>query len=290
MTRAHEWALSLAMLLACAARDEAAPALDAPSPPAAATTTIDARATGWTGVVVSTRSHHVAAAVTATIDAVEVDIGDVVHAGEPLVRLHAQPFEDALAIADASVAARTAELAGARAGLGVAESELAATRALAAANHATPHQLHVSEAQRDQAAAQLALGRATLQSARAEQRRARHALDAATVRAPIDGVVAARMVEPGQSVAVGTTLLRVIDPRSVGVRVGLDAAELAALADDTPFVVSCGDERRWHATIRRRAPELDLVTEQVPIELALRDADTPTPAVGTAVFVQPRDP
>jgi HlyD family secretion protein len=69
----------------------------------------------------------------------------------------------------------------------------------------------------------------------AEQRRV--AMVRATLLAPFDGLVTRRLREPGDTVTVGSTVLRVVDTHRVYVNAAVDETVLALLATDQPAAI-----------------------------------------------------
>lgn len=183
--------------------------------------------------------------VPGRIEAIAVDEGAVVKAGQALARIDAAELTQNAASGRAAVAAlqarllalqhgaRPAEIAQARAALEAAEAEVTAARQnlrriepLAEQGVATPSQLDQARtaydaalAQRDRFAETLRLvregaRREDIQAAQAELRRSQAALELAqarlayaTITAPVDGVILVRAAEPGEVVNAGTPVL-----------------------------------------------------------------------------------
>ena len=105
-----------------------------------------------------------------------------------------------------------------RAALAAAERNLAAQRAAVALAQSTSYntpihgaQVVTLQQQQHAAQAQIAAAQADALQARALRRQAEASLSDLTVRAPTDGTVIARAVEPGDVVAPGRTLLSIVD-------------------------------------------------------------------------------
>jgi HlyD family secretion protein len=102
----------------------------------------------------------------------------------------------------------------------------------------------------------------------AEQRRV--AMVRATLLAPFDGLVTRRLREPGDTVSIGSTVLRMVDTEHVIVSAAIDETMLAALATDQPASV-----RFPRATesitgrVARISWEADRQTHELVVEVAL---------------------
>lgn len=292
MALARDWALTLGLLTACTG-GEASATRDALTAMASSPVPFDPSssvAASFSGVIVTTRSRHITAEVAGIVDEITADVGETVALGEVVVRLRAQPFEDALAIADAVVVGQEAQLASAQGDAAIADAELAEARRLADAGHLPAADLRRAMATHDRAVSAARIARASLQAARSERLQARHALEAASVRAGGSGTVAARFVDPGQGVAAGAVLLRTADPTAIAVRFGVPERLRAALDEGHALEITNAEgTTRWAAVVTHLAPEVDVSTELVAVEATLSlPPATPPPSIGAAVSVRPR--
>jgi HlyD family secretion protein len=209
--------------------------------------------------------------VSGRIEAMHVQEGDAVRAGAPLASLDARPFRDELARTRAEAEAQRATLAKLKAGLRpeeiaqaearlsereaslrVAELTLQRREELVRSNAVSRQALDDARAARDEAQAQLAsaradlalarqgfraediaVARAQLQAAEARLATAETALADASLNAPADGIVLARVREPGAIVAAGATVytLSLTDP--VWVRAYVAEPQLGRVAPGT---------------------------------------------------------
>lgn len=154
------------------------------------------------------------------VTALNVDVGQQVRAGQVLLTLDHRTLDSELAQARASMQEAEAALALARANYSRAET-LAARQLISAS------QLDELRALRIQAEAQLATARARRDAAQLQR-------DFAELRAPADGIVSRRMVQPGQVVAAGTELLRLIRYGRLEWRAELPERQLALVEVGNP--------------------------------------------------------
>lgn len=183
------------------------------------------------GSVRSRRTIRIAAQIAGRVLEITPQAGERVTQGELLVRLDAREFvarldqsRQALAAAEASIEGARQREHQAQARLDQSSAAFERTRTLLAERAATQSQLE--EAQRADlearagvadAAAALAAATAQRESARAAQTEAEAALSHAELRSPIDGLVAERRAEPGDSAAPGVPLLVLLDPAALRV-------------------------------------------------------------------------
>ena len=177
------------------------------------------------------------------VSQVLVEVGTQVKAGQTLVRLDARTLAVQARQSAAGVAQARANLDLARASATRGES-LLAQKLISTSNFETLQaDLHRSEAQ--------------LTSAVAERDAARLRLGFADLRAPDDGVISARNVQPGQVVAVGAELLRLIRRGRLEWRAELSEIDLIRIKPGTQIEITGPDRERVAGIIRAVSPAID---------------------------------
>jgi HlyD family secretion protein len=144
---------------------------------------------------------QVGAQVTGTIIEVNADFNDVVHEGQVLARFDPKPATDDVERARAAVAQATADLEGARVVLADAKFKLDEAKGLAAHEVIPPEDLEAADIAYREADDGVRVGQAAVVQAQAALKQAEIDLDHTIIRAPINGIVIARNVEPGETVA-----------------------------------------------------------------------------------------
>ncbi|MFT3755714.1 MAG: efflux RND transporter periplasmic adaptor subunit [Pseudoxanthomonas sp.] len=201
---------------------------------------------------------------------VDVEVGSVVKRGDVLLRLDARTQDARLAETEAAVAE-------ARANLEVAERKQRRLDELAA-------QKLVSQQEADEARAARSSARARLDTAVASRDSMKVQRDFTVVRAPVDGVVSARSVQPGQVVSAGTELLRLIRDGRLEWRAELAEADLLQVAEGGEVFVRSPAGGEVAGRIRRVSPALD-----VQRRIGTIYADLPKPgALRAGMFAQGR--
>ncbi|PJJ97155.1 efflux transporter periplasmic adaptor subunit [Lysobacteraceae bacterium NML91-0213] len=157
------------------------------------------------------------------VASVEVEVGSVVAAGDVLLRVDDRTLASQLQQSQASV--REAET-----NLETARRRAARVRELADERLVALQDAEQAEAERDNAQARLNTAIASRDAARVQR-------DFTVVRAPVDGVVSARSVQPGQVVGAGGELLRLIRDGRLEWRAELAEADLLRVDTGTPVRV-----------------------------------------------------
>jgi HlyD family secretion protein len=156
---------------------------------------------GATGTLQPTNQVEIGSEVSGIIQAVEVNYNDQVVAGQVLARLDTQTLEARMASSHAALAIAQASLAQTTATLAEVDAKLVRSRDLAARNLLAQQALETDEAVSLRAAAAEKSAKAQVTSAEASLKEAQTALAKAVIRAPINGMIISRDVDPGQTVA-----------------------------------------------------------------------------------------
>jgi HlyD family secretion protein len=154
-----------------------------------------------TGTLQPTNQVDVGSEVSGIIDRVLVDFNATVKAGQILAELDTQQLDARVASATASLAVAEASQAQAEATVTEASAKVKRSRDLAARNIASQQTLETDEATSQRAVAAVASAKAQVTSAQAQVKDAQTARAKAAIRSPIDGMVIAREIDPGQTVA-----------------------------------------------------------------------------------------
>ncbi|MDR2450506.1 MAG: efflux RND transporter periplasmic adaptor subunit [Candidatus Accumulibacter sp.] len=212
------------------------------------------------GTLQPTRSVDVGSELSGTLEAVLAEENDEVSKGQVIARLDTAKLSDAvtkskavLAAARAAVAQNEATLTEARA----SRERLREVARLSGGKVPSKSELDTAEAAWRRAVANLASARAQVSQAEATLQTDETNIEKAVIRSPIDGVVLARKVEPGQTVAaqMTTPVLYTIaeDLTQMELQVKVDEADVSSvrLGQPASFTVAAWPGRDFPATIRR---------------------------------------
>jgi len=203
------------------------------------------------GTVRARSTARLVSRIVAAVDAVLVEPGERIKAGQVLIRLDARDLqagraqaEAAAAAADQAIKAATSARQGADASLAMATATHKRVAELRAKNSATPHELdqavnglRAAESQATGSQVAIAQSEAAADAARASLRAATVALSWATITAPFDGIVTEKLVEPGNMASPGVPLLTVEDTSAFRLEVQLDESRAALLEPGRPVNV-----------------------------------------------------
>ncbi|MDP2964075.1 MAG: efflux RND transporter periplasmic adaptor subunit, partial [Sulfurimicrobium sp.] len=157
-----------------------------------------------TGNLQPTNQVDVGSELSGTIEAVLVDDNDRVQKGQLLARLDLSKLNDQVAKSGAALASAEAQVEQMRATVAESRANLARLRQVAELSGGkvpSKTELDTAQATLDRSIASEASARAAVTQAQATLKSDHTNLAKASIRSPIDGVVLARKVEPGQTVA-----------------------------------------------------------------------------------------
>lgn len=210
----------------------------------------------------------------------------------PLAERGAVPSGE-IALLALRVKAHAAEAAQAEARVPLAQAKLERQEAeLVAAR--TDFELRIDEARALQAArAALNSAQAALESARANRDDAALRLARMEVRAPIDGVVLARLVQPGIAVSpmmdtpTAGQVMRLYDPRQLQVRVDVPLADAGRIGVGTVAEVMTDalPDRVFRGSVTRVVHEADIQRNTVQFKVAI---DNPDPTLKPEMLARVR--
>jgi HlyD family secretion protein len=234
------------------------------------------------GKIESQREAAVGFDLPGRLSEVLVEEGARVTLGQELARLETdqakadlRSAQTGIAAARASLQRLAAEEARASALLLTAEREAARTRTLIDAGA-------IAAQQHDDATDRVRVARADLDRVLAQRSEATRGIDVATggaeqrrvtmvratLLAPFDGVVTRRLREPGDTVSIGGSVLRIVDTDRVFVSAAMDETVLPMLAVDQPAVISFpGTSAAVSGRVSRVAWEADRQTHELEVEV-----------------------
>lgn len=213
-----------------------------------------------TGNLRPTNQVEVGSEVSGKIDNIYVDVNDRVTQGQVLARINTDVIEDQITQAQANLNAARAQVAQAQATLDVDKAQLVRLEnVFKVSGGKVPSQVELDQAKasvkRDIAA--VVAAQANVRAVEAQLSSAVTNRDRAVIRSPVSGVVLARQVEPGQTVAASfnTPTLFIIaeDLSAMQLRVEIDEADVGQVrkGQQANFTVDAYPGRRFPARVER---------------------------------------
>ena len=142
---------------------------------------------------------------------------------------------------------------------------------------------YVSENEVDMKKADAASKQAQLAALKAQMMSTTLQVDDCVLRAPFDGEVADRQIDPGAFVRPGSNIATLIDRHLVRITADVPEEDFEAVAPETPVRVHLlSTNRDLVAKISRRAPAADPATRTARIELDVDDPERTIPVWTTA--------
>jgi len=233
------------------------------------------------GSIESEREAQLGFDLVGRLSDVLVEEGARVSLGQELARLSLEQVQADLRVATTGVAAARSSLARlsaeerrARATLGAAEREEADARELLSRGSISTNQL-------DLAQDQLRLARAELDRVLAQRAEATRSIEVAqggatqravtvlraTLLAPFEGLITRRLREPGDTVAVGTTVLRLVDTDNVYVSAWIDETALHRVREGNPAIIELPSGERVSGVVSRVGWEADRQTHELLVDV-----------------------
>lgn len=233
------------------------------------------------GTLQPTRSVNIGSELSGTVARVLVDVNDRVKKGQVLVELDTAKLSDQILRSRATLASARARVAQASATLKEAQGNLARLEEVARLSGGkvpSKAELDTGRATLERAQADEASARATVADAQAALSTDETNLRKASIRAPTDGVVLTRNVDPGNAVAASlqaVTLFTIAeDLARLRLQVNVDEADVGSVqvGQKANFSVSAYPGRRYPATITRVAYG-STITENVVTYVTYLDVD-----------------
>lgn len=222
---------------------------------------------------VSLNESRLSAEVSATVQEVAFDVGQVAPKGAVLIRLETRDHELALAKAQAS-------LDSSRARARLAEQQLNRARELAKQNFYSAEALSQKETE-------LAVHQAQVKLDAAQRAQAQRNLEKCTLRAPFQAIVRSRQAQVGELAAPGTPLMTLSDAAHIEIAAQVPPRDIASLQGATAvrFTGSGGE----HAVkLLRVSPAISREARSVEVRLAFDGKPAAPGADGRILWRDPQ--
>ncbi len=214
-----------------------------------------------TGTVFPRHDVVISSQTAGTVTAVYIEVGNRVKKGDPLVQVDPEMKELALRQAEA-------RLLEARAAFEKAKRDLERHRKLFESKDISEFVYESARLQKESAEAAYLTAKANVQMARRQLKDAR-------IESPVDGFVAARLVDLGTTVAPGAPVAKVVDIDEVKVKFGVPERDVVKIAKGQVATVRVDalKGRSFTGTVSAVGPQADLATRTFPVEVVVQNPE-----------------
>lgn len=239
------------------------------------------------GTVEARYAHRVGAIAPGRLLRVEVQPGDAVEAGQVLAELDPVDLEQRLDALRAAADRAEATLAELEARHAFAASQAGRYEKLFTAQVVSEEQAITKRQELRIAASALDAGHKEIARTRADVRAVESLRDSLIMRAPVDGIVAARTADPGTTVVAGQSVIEVIEPGEVWLNARFDQVSAHGLAAGLPAVIELRSREGelFDGKVVRVEPKADPVTEETVAKVAFAGKVEPLPPLGEIVHL-----
>lgn len=222
-----------------------------------------------TGTVHARESAMVAAQVMGRVERVLVQAGDSVRAGQTLAILNDAALRSSVDEARAGVAVAKQEQIAAQSQASLTESTLARYQELQAQKSVSPQEMDEVMRRAEAAEAQLKAARAQTEAAQAQERGAQTMLSYTRLTAPFNGVVTARMADPGTMAAPGVPLLQVDQAGALRLEATVDESLIGSVRLGMAVPVSVDGVGMMKGVVAEIVPAADLQSHSFTVKIDL---------------------
>ena len=210
-----------------------------------------------TGTVEAVTTVEVGSQVTGTIQSLGADFNSIVKKGQVIARLDPAVMQSTVEQARADLERASADVDRLRVALADADRKLGRTRDLTARQLAPATDLEDAVVEKQTSEAQVRSAEAATSQARASLRQAQVNLEKTVIASPIDGIVIARTVDVGQTVAASfsspTLFVIAADMTEMQVNASVDESDLGRIAagQAVSFTVDAYPNDTFHGTVEQ---------------------------------------
>jgi RND family efflux transporter MFP subunit len=208
------------------------------------------------------------------LDAVYVKLGDHVRQGQPIAKIEDRELLEQIKQAEASYVVSQASVRQREADLKLALNNLERARSLFERDLLPRQTFDDNDARYQAAQAQLDLSRAQADQTKSRLDELKINLSNTVIRAPLEGFIGKRTLDPGASVGVNTSFISVVDIRTVRLVINVVERDLRRITAGTAAEVEVDayPGENFNGRVARVAPILDPATRTAQVEVEIPNA------------------
>jgi HlyD family secretion protein len=248
------------------------------------------------GTLEARYTYKIGPTVAGRVKQVNVNVGDTVHAGQLLAEMEPIDLDSRIIAqeamskrAKASVLAAEAQTQDASVRKEFAKTQAKRYEDLLLSHSVSAEAVDAKRQENKVAESSLAASQANLEAARQDLARMhadrgglKQQLSNLSLVAPVDGLVAARDVDPGTTVVAGQPVVVVIDPNSLWINVRFEQLSASGLRAKLPTRIVLRSQTGHSITgsVLRVEPFADAVTEEMLAKVVFDSLPEPLPSIG----------
>ena len=228
------------------------------------------------GTVRATQTAQLSAQIMGSVTRIDVREGDPVKQGQVLVEIDAAQAQAGLDRAQAALSGAQHELLAARTQRDLAASTLKRYSALYERKSVSPQEFDEVRAQQSAASARAEAAQDAVTQAKATVGQAQTAFNYTRIRAPFNGIVTARLVDPGAMAAPGTPLMTVESRGRYRAEVTVDESSLnlVKIGHDIPVSLDAYPDESFNGKVIQVFPSADALSRTFLVKIELPESAT----------------
>jgi RND family efflux transporter MFP subunit len=234
------------------------------------------------GTVEARYTYKIGPTIAGRVQRLDAQVGDRVKAGQMLGEMDPVDLDQRISAQDAARQGAMARLDEAEARRTYARTQAKRYEGLLAVRSTSEEMVATKQQELRIAEAGLNAAREELFRVRAEGEALVAQLDNLRLIAPVDGLVVARLADPGTTIVAGQAVVEVIDPESLWVNVRIDQMNAQGLAADLPARIVLRSQAGGvqAGRVLRIEPLADAVTEEMMAKVVFDRLPVPLPPIG----------
>lgn len=239
------------------------------------------------GTIESRYTHRIGPTMPGRLMRLDVDVGDHVKAGDLLGVMDPVDLDERINAQEALLKRSEAQLQEAQVRKEYAAAQAQRYEQLFAARATTEELLETRQHELRLATVGMAAAREEIARIGAEREALLAQRRNLALTAPVDGLVVARLADPGTTMVTGQAVVEVVDPAALWVNVRFDQIKTRGLAANLPASVTLRSQTDWPlaGSVLRVEPLADAITEETLAKVVFATTPEPLPPIGELVEV-----
>ena len=234
------------------------------------------------GTVEARYTYKIGPTFTARVKRLDVNVGDVVTAGQVLGEMESVDINDRVSSQESAFKHTQAALREAQARQSYAKIQAHRYEQLLAVRSTSEEIVATKQQELQIANAALSAAQENVSKARSDQKGLIAQRDSLRLIAPADGVVAVRNADIGTTIIAGQSVVEIIDPKNLWINVRFDQISASGLEASLPtlMVLRSRGTEGFKGQVLLVEPKADAITEETLAKVVFNNPPEPLPPVG----------